>query len=146
MGFSLRFGRAIGTPLYLSLGTQVPFPGATVILGFLSVFNGIQASSPSEALNSKFLSNFQRHVRPPVEMRRGTTAFSKVSTGDSDIPSPCEIQDDPAFQSLQGNPALFRVRASRCPFQLGQHTQDLSYIPIAEKLLVLRCCRKLAFM
>ena len=121
-GFSSRLGRAIGTILYLRLGTQVPFPCATGILGFLSIFNRTQASSLLEALNSKFISNFQSDVWPPFEMRWGTTSFSKDSTGDSDIPSSCEMKDEPAFRSLQENLALFRVRAPRCPFFLRQQT------------------------
>ena len=34
-------------------------------------------------------------------------AFSMVSTGDSEIPSSCEMKDDPAFKALQGKPAFF---------------------------------------
>ena len=71
-------------------------------------------------------------------MRRGRRAFSRVSTGDSDIPSSCEMKDEPAFKSLQGIQALFRVRASWCPFQLRQQTQGPSHIPIAERYLLLR--------
>ena len=41
----------------------------TVILGFLSIFNKIQASSPFEVLNFTQLSRCQRDVRPPVQMR-----------------------------------------------------------------------------
>ena len=44
---------------------------ATVILGFLSIFNKSQASSSFEALNSVCLSRCQRDMRPPVYMRRG---------------------------------------------------------------------------
>ena len=51
--------------------TKGPFLVATVILGFLSIFNMSQASSPFEALNSTCLSRCQRDVRPPVQMRRG---------------------------------------------------------------------------
>ena len=36
-----------------------------------------------------------RDVRPPVHMRRGTRFFSRVSTGDSDISSSCEMKDEP---------------------------------------------------
>ena len=39
-----------------------------------------------EALNSTSLSRC-RDVRHPVQMRRGTRVFSRVSTEDSDIPS-----------------------------------------------------------
>ena len=70
------------------------------------------------------------------------TAFSRVSIGDSDIPSSCEIKNEPAFKPLQGYPALFQVRASRCPFNLRQQTQGPSYIPIAEGSLLLRCLWK----
>ena len=77
-----------------------------VILGFLSNFKKSQASSPFEALNSMCLSRCQIDVIPPVQMRRGLTAFSRVSTGDSDIPSSCEMKDKPEFKPLQGDPAF----------------------------------------
>ena len=77
--------------------------------------------------------------------RQGSRAFSRVSTGDSDIPSSFEMQDKPAFKSLQGNPALFRVRASQWPFHLRQHTQGFSHIPIAERSLSFGACGKLVF-
>ena len=119
LGFSLRLGRAIGMPLEVRRDTLVPFLVATEILGFLSIFKWSQASSPFEALNFVFLSRCQRDVRPPVVMRRGTRAFSRVSAGDSDIPSSCDMKDEPAIKSLWGNSALFRVRASWWPFHLG---------------------------
>ena len=34
-------------------------------------------------------------------------AFSGVSTGDSDMPSYCEMKDEPEFKPLQGNWAVF---------------------------------------
>ena len=86
---------------------QGPFLVATVILGLQSIFKKSQALSPSEALNSALLSSCQINVRPPVQMRRGPRAFSRVSTGDSDIPSSCEMKDEPAFNKLQGNPTSF---------------------------------------
>ena len=73
--------------------TQCPFPVDTAILVFLSIFKRSQKSSPFEALNSACLLSCQRVVRPPVEMRQGTRAFSRVSTGDSDISSSWEMQD-----------------------------------------------------
>ena len=91
-GLSSRLGRAMGMSLDVRQETQGPFPVATGILGFLSIFKRSQASSPFEALNSVFLSNCQRDAIPPVEMRRVTRAFSKVSTGDSEIPSSCEMK------------------------------------------------------
>ena len=86
--------------------TEVHFLVGTVILGFLSIFKKSQASSPYEALNSMCFSRVQRDVRPPVQMWRNSTAFSRVSTGDSDIPSSCEMKDEPEFKPLQGNPAI----------------------------------------
>ena len=93
--------------LEVSRETQCPFLIATVRLGFLSIFMKIQASSPFEALKSVCLSNCQRDMRPPVQMRWGRRAFSRVSTGDSDIPSSCERKEEPAFKPLQGNLAFF---------------------------------------
>ena len=58
-----------------------------VIFRFLSIFKKSQASSAYEALNSICLSRGQRNVRYPVQMKQTLTAFSRVSTGDSDRPS-----------------------------------------------------------
>ena len=77
------------------------------ILVFLSIFTNSQASSPFEALNSAHVSNSQMVVRPSVQKRLRTMAFSMVSTGDSDITSSCEMKDEPAFKALQGKPAFF---------------------------------------
>ena len=60
-----------------------------------------------EALNFVCLSRYQSDVIPPIQMSRRTMAFSRVSTGHSDIPSSCEMQHGPEFKSLQGNPAFF---------------------------------------
>ena len=78
-----------------------------------------------------------------VQRSQGHRAFSRVSTGDSDIPSSCEMKDEPAFKPLQGNPIFFRVRASRYPLHLRQQTQGPSHIPIAEGRLLLWCLWKL---
>ena len=56
-GISSRLGRAIGMLLEVRLETQGPFPVATVILGFLSIFKRSQALSPFESLNSTCLSS-----------------------------------------------------------------------------------------
>ena len=98
--------------------------------------------SPFEALNSVCLSVCQRHVRTPVQIRLGPRAFSRDSTGDSDIPSCCEMKDEPAFKPLQGNPAFFQFMASWCSFPLSQQTQDTSHILIHEGILLLRCLWK----
>ena len=77
--------------------TEVHFLVGTVIVVFLSIFKKRQASTPYETLNSVCLSRCQSDVRPPVQMRRTSTAFSRVSTGDSDLPSSCEKKDEPEF-------------------------------------------------
>ena len=87
--------------------TEVHFLVGTVILGFLSILKKSQATSPDEVLNSVCLSRGQRDVRPSVQMRRTPTSFSKVSTGDSDMPSSCEMKGEPEFKPLQGNRAFF---------------------------------------
>ena len=141
-GISTRLGRTIQMLLKVRRKTQFPFSVATGILGFLSIFKNSQASSPFAALNSNSLSKFQRDMRHPVQMWWGPRAFPRVSTGDSDIPSSCEMKDKPAFKPLQGNPAFFLVRTSLCPFHLRQETQGPSHIPIAEGSLLLRCLWK----
>ena len=75
-------------------------------------------------------------------MRWGTRVFSRVSTGDSDIPSSCEMKDEPTFKPLQGNLTLFLFRVSWYPLHLRQQTQDPSHIPITEGWLLLRCLWK----
>ena len=65
--------------------------------------------SAFETVNTGCLSNCQRVVIPPVQMRRGCRALSRVPTGDSDIHSSCEMKDKPAFKPLQGNPAIFQL-------------------------------------
>ena len=122
-GISTRLGRTIGTLLKVRRESKFPFPLATAILGFLSIFKKSLAKSSFETLNFACFSKFQMHVRPPVQMMCGPRSFCTVSTGDSDIPSSCDIKEEPAFKPVQGNPAFFRVRASWCPFHLRQHTQ-----------------------
>ena len=111
--------------------TEFHFLVGTVILGLLSIFMKSQASSPYEALNSVSLSRGQRDMRPPVQMRRTITAFSGVSTGDSDMPSSCEMKDEPEYKLLQGNRAFFEERP------LGVHsTRDRKHrVPLTSLLL-----------
>ena len=79
---------------------------------------------------------------PPVEMRQGPRGFSRVSTGDSDSPISCDIKDEISFKPLQGNPAFFRVRSSRCPLYVRKQRQGLTHITIAERRFLLRCLWK----
>ena len=129
--------------LELRQETKAHFLVGTVILWFLSIFKKCQASSPFEALNSVCLSRYQSDVIPPIQMRRRTMAFSRVSTGDSGIPSSCEMKQEPEFKPLHWSPAFFWVRVSRGPFHLRQKTQGPTHIPIAERKLHLRCWWKL---
>ena len=87
--------------------TEVHFLFGPVILALLSIFKNSKASSPFEALNSVCLSRCQNDMIPRVHMRRRPMAFCKVSTGDSDIPSSCDMKHEPKFKPLQGNPAFF---------------------------------------
>ena len=91
----------------MSREAKRPLLVGTVILVFLSIFTKSQASSPFEALNPVHLSKSQMDVNPSVQKRLRTMAFSRVSTGDSDMPSSCEMKDEPAFKALQGKPAFF---------------------------------------
>ena len=87
--------------------TEVHFLFGTVILGLLSIFKKSQALSPYEAFNSVCLSRGQSDVRPPGQMRRTPTASLRVSTGDSDMPSSCEMKEEPEFKPVHGNCAFF---------------------------------------
>ena len=93
--------------LEVSRETKLPLLIGTVILVFLSIFTKSQASSGFEVLNSAQLSKSQMDVRHSLQKRLRTMAFSRVSTGDSDISSSCEMKDEPAFKALQGKPAFF---------------------------------------
>ena len=90
----------------VSQKAKLPLLVGTFILVFLSIFTKSQASSHFEALNSEHLSKCQMDMRPSVQKRLRTVASSRCSTGDSDIPSSCEMKDEPAFKALQGKPAF----------------------------------------
>ena len=100
-------GRKKQTLLEVSREAKHPLLVGTVILVFLSIFTKSQASSPFEALNQAHLSKSQMDVKPSVQKRLRTSASSRVSTGDSDIPSSCEMKDEPAFKALKGKPVFF---------------------------------------
>ena len=63
---------------------------------------------------------------PPVQVRRRATAFSRVSTGDSDIPSSCDMKPEPKFKAMQGNPAFFESGLSRYIPLETESTESLS--------------------
>ena len=68
-----------------------------IVLVFLSIFTKSQALSPFEAINSAHLSMCQKDVRTSVQNGWRTMAISRVSTGDSVIPSSCEMKYEPEF-------------------------------------------------
>ena len=77
--------------------TEHHFLVSTVIFGFLTIYKKCQASSSFEALNSVCLSKCERDVRPLVEMRGRPRAFCRVCTGDSDVLSSCDMNDEPTL-------------------------------------------------
>ena len=95
-------------------------------MGFLSIFKKSKASSPFEALNSVCLSRCQSDVIPLVPMRRRPTAFSRFSTGDSDIPSLCDMKHEPKFKPTAGKSGLLLSQASHGTFHLRQKAESLS--------------------
>ena len=55
-------------------------------------------------------------------------AFSRVSTGDSVIPSSCEMKYEPAFKPLQGKPGLLLSQGIPGTIPLGaENTESLSH-------------------
>ena len=79
--------------LEVSREAKRPLLVGTVIWLFLLIFMKSQASSSFEALNSAHLSKYQMDVRPSVQKTLRTMAFYRVYTGDSDIPSSCDMKD-----------------------------------------------------
>ena len=75
-GISWRLGRAIRKLLELRWESELSFLVATVILGFLSIFNKREASSSFESLNSACLSRCQIDMRPPFLMSLSPRVFS----------------------------------------------------------------------
>ena len=86
----------IRTVLEFKLEFRSLFLFDTVILGFLTILKNCQASSTFEAVNSTWLSSCQSHVRPLFEIKWRPRAFCRVSTGDSDILSYCDMNDEHA--------------------------------------------------
>ena len=121
-------GRKLQTLLEVSREAKLLLLVGTVILVFLSIFTKSQASSPFEALNSAHLSKSQTDVRPSVQKSLRTMAFSRVSTGDSDIPSSCDMKDEPAFKALQGKPGLLLSQGiSGSTILEAENTESLSH-------------------
>ena len=122
-------GMKIHMLLEVSREAGLPLLVGIFILVFLSIFTKSKASSPFKALNSAHLSKSQMDVRPSVQKRLRTMAFSRVSRGDSAIPSSCEMKDEPAFKALQGKPAFFESGHHGVHYTRGRkHRVALTYI------------------
>ena len=106
-GSLTRLGRTVRTPLKVRRDPKHPLLVGTLILVFLSFFTKSQASSPFEAVNSAHLSMCEKDERPSVQKTCKTVAFSRVSPGDSVIPSSFEMKYGPAFKPLEGNQSFF---------------------------------------
>ena len=95
--------------------TKGHFLVGIVILGFLTIFKKSQALSTFESLNSACLSICQRDLRPLVETWWRPRPFCRVFTGDSEILSSCDMNDEPAL-------SLYReIRPSFESGYLGVH-------------------------
>ena len=106
-GSLTRLGRTVRMLLKVRREAKRPLLVGKVIFVFLSIFTKSQSSSPFEAMNSAHLLMFQKDLRSSVQKWWRIMAFSRVSIGDSVIPSSCEMKYEPAFEPLQGNPAFF---------------------------------------
>ena len=106
-GSLTKLGRTIRTLLEVRPEAKRPLLIGRVILVFLSIFTKSKALSPLEAMNSVHLSMCQKDMRNYAQKRWRAMAFSRVFTGDSVIPSSCEMKYEPAFKPLQGNLDFF---------------------------------------
>ena len=93
-------GRKIQTDLEVSREAKLPLLSGTFILVFLSIFTKSQASSPFEAFNSAHLSKSQMDVRPSVQKRLRTMAFSRFSNDPLFIPDKLQLHLLPPFPVL----------------------------------------------
>ena len=107
------------------IGIPIHFPEESGIV----TFGSIEFCVPLEVSN---------RCDSPCPDEAGNRVFSRVSTGNSEIPSSFEMKDKPAFNPVQGNTTLFLVRASRYPLHLRQKNQGPSHITIAEGRLLFR--------
>ena len=120
------------------MGDQVFLSSFHRYIGFPSNFEEESSLVSFSSLELHEPLDVSRDVMPPFQMRQGIRDSSRISTQDLDIPSSCQMKDDPAFKPLQGNLTLVLVRESRYPIHLRQKTQGPSHIPIAEGRLLLR--------
>ena len=118
----------------------------TVILGFLSILKNCQASSTFEAVKSSWLSRCQNHVRPLFDMKWRPRAFCRVSTGNSDILSSCDMNDEHAWSLCREIWTSFQSRHLGVHFTWRiKHRVPLTYIFLRENSSW-GACRKMAYL
>ena len=103
---------------------------------------GSQTSSRVGAWNSASLSRWQSGVRPPVELRYGSGAISRGSTGLSGLPLCRELILGVTFESLQGNEVLSRVDGDIRVFLNGGTTPGVCLEFQGETGLLLMCLER----
>ena len=126
--------------------TEGHFLVGTVLLGFITIFKKCQASSTSEAVNSVCLSWWQNDVRPLVEMRWWPRAFCRFFTGDLDILSSFDMNDEPALILCRENLPSFESGHLGVHFTWSRkHRVCLTYIFLRDNSSW-RACGKLAYL
>ena len=126
-------GRKIHKLLEVSRESKLPLLVVTIIYVFLSIFTKSQASSPFEAMNSAHLSMCQKDVSSSVQKSWRTMAFSRVSTGDSVIPSSCEMKYVPALKHFRERLPSFESGHLGVHYTWGRkHRVTLTYLFLRE--------------
>ena len=92
-GMLTKHGRTIRTLLEFKWEFKSLFLFDTVKLGFLTILKNCQASSPFQAVKSTWLSSCQKHVRALFDMKWRPRTFCRISAGDVDILSSCDMND-----------------------------------------------------
>ena len=105
-----------------------------MILGFITILKKCQASSKFEAVNSTWLSSCQRDVTTLFEIKWRRRAFCRVSTGDSDILSSCDMIDEHAWRFCREIWTSFYSGHLGVHFAWSiKHRVPLTYIFLREK-------------
>ena len=132
--------------LEVSRENEGHFLVATVILGFVTIFKKCQASSNFKALNYASLWRGQSEGRPHIKMRWRPRTFCRFSTGDSDILSSCDMNDEPALSLCRDIRPSFESGHLGVHFTWSiKHRVPLTYIFLRENSSW-GACGKLAYL
>ena len=107
IGIPLGLLQGIEPHLELRQETRGSSPVAKWILGFLLSFNRVVGAHLLLRHGTLLSPCVLKGVSGLLELRRGTRDFSRVATGDSNLPSCFEGKLGVPFELLQGNQALF---------------------------------------